>query len=139
MDRKVIQIVEDERIVAEDMREILEIAGYEVCGIANCGDQAIELAERHRPDLVLMDIVIRGELDGIETARHIRDTVGTPVVFLTAYSQTGVLERTQELEPRGFLVKPYEESALIGAVAAALSLDESSKPLPELARRETWE
>ena len=90
-----IQIVEDERIVAEDMRQFLEAAGYDVCGIAKDNAGALRLAGEHRPDVILMDIVIRGELDGIDTAAMIRERFDIPVIYLTAYSQEGVLARAK--------------------------------------------
>jgi PAS domain S-box-containing protein len=118
--KKKILIVEDERIVAEDMAQCLEVAGYEIVGIAKRGDEAIKLAEEHNPNLILMDIVIRGELDGIETAAIIRDRFQIPHIFLTAYSQEGILERAKATEPLGYLVKPYEEANLISTVEIAM-------------------
>lgn len=120
MSKAKIQIVEDERIVAEDMRQCLEAAGYEVCGIAKSGALALELAEKHSPDIILMDIVIRGDIDGIDTAALIRERFGIPVIYLTAYSQEGVLERAKPTQPLAYLIKPFKESTLLSTLEMAL-------------------
>ena len=120
MKKKKILVVEDERLVAEDIAECLEGAGYEVCGIASNGDDALELAGEHRPNLVLEDIVIRGDRDGIETAVEMRKRFDIPSIFLTAYSQNGILERAKEAAPLGFIIKPFDEEGLLSAVKLAL-------------------
>ena len=114
-----ILVVEDERIVAEDIKMCLEDAGYEVCGIAKRGDEAIALAVEHQPDLALLDIVLRGEKDGIDVATAIKSH-GIPFIFLTAYSQQGVVERAKETEPMGYLIKPFEQASLLSAVDIAI-------------------
>lgn len=120
MKSKKILVVEDERLVAEDISECLRSAGYEVCGIANNGAKALELAAQHRPDLILEDIVIQGDMDGIEVSLRMKNDFGIPTVFLTAYSQEGILERAQEAEPLGFIIKPFDESSLLSTVQMAL-------------------
>ena len=97
--RKRLLVVDDERIVAEDISECLEAMGCEVLGIAITGEQAITLAGAHRPDLVLMDICLQGHVDGVEAALAIRDRWQIPVVFLTAYSDPGVLQRAKQAGP----------------------------------------
>ena len=88
-----ILIVEDEAIVAMDLEEQLREMGYDVCATTDCGQDALALVEQHRPNLVLMDIVIKGDMDGIETARHIGRGLQTPVVFLTSHSDSSTVSR----------------------------------------------
>jgi CheY-like chemotaxis protein len=115
-----ILLVEDEVIVAEDVRRRLENLGYAVVGIATRGKEAIEMAERLRPRLILMDIGLRGGMDGIETVRAIRQTVDIPVIFASAYSDDATLQRAREAEPQGFVLKPFEERELRTTVELAL-------------------
>ena len=122
MNKLTILIVEDERIVAEDIKEIVEEQGHKVCGIAKSSTLAIDLEEEHRPDLILMDIVIHGDLDGIETAKQIRMTRDVPLVFLTAYSQAGVVERAKTLNPLDYIIKPFEEAVLLRTIDQAAEL-----------------
>lgn len=119
MSQSTVLVVEDERIVAEDIKMSLEDAGYHVCGIAKRGEEAIALAKEHQPDLALLDIVLRGDMDGIGVAHEIKQ-YGIPFIFLTAYSQQGVVERAKETEPMGYLIKPFEQAALVSAVEIAI-------------------
>ncbi len=114
-----ILIVEDEAIVAMDLRLHLQALGYETAGVASTGEQAIRLAAEHRPDLALMDISLGEGMDGIEAARQIQ-AMGVPVVFLTAYADEGTLKRAKESGPYGFLVKPFDERALHSTIEMAL-------------------
>src|SRR5271166_6088891 len=102
-----ILIVEDERITAISLRNQLRQLGYEVPGAAHSGAGAIEKAGELHPDLVLMDISLEGELDGVEAAAAIRDAFRIPVVFLTAYSYKEMLERVKVAEPYGYVLKPF--------------------------------
>jgi DNA-binding NtrC family response regulator len=113
-------IVEDERITAEDLCDILTGLGYEVVSIVSSGAAAIAEVERAMPDLVLMDIRIQGDLDGTETARILRDRFQTQVVFLTAHSDAETLSRAKAAEPLGYIVKPFQESELHATVEMAL-------------------
>ncbi|MDG2124610.1 MAG: response regulator, partial [Verrucomicrobiales bacterium] len=117
---KKILVVDDERIVAEDIMECLRGIGCEVCGTAKSGVEAIEKAELHRPDLVLMDIVLQGQMDGVEAATVIREEWGIPAVFLSAYSDPGVLDRAKKIGPLGYVVKPFDEAGLRTTVEVAL-------------------
>lgn len=117
---KRVLVVEDERIVAEDIAQCLEDSGYEIVGIANNSDSAVALADEHRPDLILMDIVIQGEKDGVDTAHIIKERFGLSVVYLTAYSQAKVIERAKETDPLGYVVKPFEEATLLSTVEIAM-------------------
>ncbi|NBD32031.1 MAG: response regulator [Cyanobacteria bacterium] len=97
-------IVEDELIIAKSLARQLEKLNYDVVGTASSGEKALELIEQNPPDLVLMDIVIAGEMDGIETAKKIREKFDIPVIYLTAYSDEETLKRVQESStaPTGF-------------------------------------
>ncbi|GAA5175318.1 EAL domain-containing protein [Niveibacterium umoris] len=116
-----VQIVEDERIVALDLKQSLETLGYEVTGIAARGDEAIGQAERHHPDLVLMDIHLEGVMDGTEAAREIHQRLHIPVVFLTAYAEDETLNRAAASVPYGYLLKPYELRELRATVRMAVT------------------
>jgi AmiR/NasT family two-component response regulator len=98
-------IVEDERITAEDLRDILTELGYVVVSIVSTGSSAIATVEREAPDLVLMDIRIQGDLDGTQTAGILRERFDTPIVFLTAHSDEGTLSWAKVAEPLGYVVK----------------------------------
>lgn len=115
-----IMIVEDESIVALDMRVRLTRLGYQVVGIANTAQQGIALAAQHRPDLALMDIRLKGEMDGIETATVLRADFQIPVVYLTAYADDTTLARAKPTQPLGYLIKPFEERELHSTIEMAL-------------------
>ncbi len=104
MSKGKILIVEDEFVVAENLRAELESMGYEIVGMAFSGDEALELARPERPDLVLMDIKLHEGMDGIETAIHLRQELDIPSFFLTAFSDESFLERAKLAEPLGYLV-----------------------------------
>jgi PAS domain S-box-containing protein len=107
-----IMIVEDERVVAEDIKEGLQNMGYAVTSVARSGEMAIKMAEKDRPDLVLMDIVLKGKMDGFETAKQFRSRFDIPVVYLSAYSDKNIMERAKHTEPFGYIVKPFREKEL---------------------------
>ncbi len=117
--RKIL-IVEDEGIVARDMKNILTRLGYPVVAVAYSGPEAVRLAKTEKPDLVLMDIVLQGEMDGIEAAEKIRDRNDIPVVYLTAHAEPPVLERAGVTGPYGYLLKPFRERELHAAIEIAL-------------------
>jgi len=120
MSSRRILVVDDERIVAQDISECLISIGCDVVGTALSGLEAIEKAGELRPDLIMMDVVIQGEMDGIEAAQIIRDRYDTPCVFLTAYSDAAALARAKACEPAGYIVKPFEEAGLRSTVEIAL-------------------
>jgi len=130
-----ILIVEDERIVAEDIKQSLESLGYIVCAVASSGEEAIKKAEEYNPDLVLMDIVLKGEMDGIEAATKIRSHFKIPIVYLTAYADEKTLERAKLTEPFGYIIKPFDERELHTAIEIAFY---KSKMENELKEREEW-
>jgi two-component system response regulator AtoC len=115
-----ILIVEDERITAEDLRDILTDLGYAVTGSVSSGADAIAQAEQNPPDMALMDIRIRGDMDGTETARVLRERFNIPVVYLTAHADTSTLTRAKLAEPLGYITKPFQEAELYAAIEIAL-------------------
>ena len=115
-----ILIVEDERITAEDLRDILTDLGYTVTGSVSSGAEAIAQAEEAPPDLALMDIRIKGEMDGAETARILRERFNIPVVYLTAHADTSTLSRAKLAQPLGYIVKPFQETELHASIEIAL-------------------
>ena len=115
-----ILVVEDEVLVALDIRRGLQQLGYEVVGTAATAEEALRVAETSRPDLALMDIHIKGALDGIETARRLREEWDVPAVYLTAYADDETLRRARETAPYGFLTKPFRERELRATLEMAL-------------------
>ncbi len=113
-------IVEDDRIIAEDIRASLEDSGYRVAGIAASGEEALLQVKRQRPDLVLMDVILAGPLDGIETARRMVAELSLPVVYLTSHTDRSILQRARETEPFGYLVKPFDDHGLAITIDMAL-------------------
>lgn len=120
MDQARILVVEDEGVVAIDIEEGLKSQGYQVVGVVPTGEEALTEAEQKRPDLVLMDIRLKGEMDGITAATRVRDNLHTPVVFLTAYADEATLSRAKVAEPYGYILKPFEEVELRAAIELAL-------------------
>lgn len=120
MKKKQILVVEDERIVATDIKMSVQRLGYAVCGIAFSGEEAIKKTEEMHPDLVLMDIVLEGEMDGIEAASAIRTRFDIPIVYLTAYADEKTLERAKITEPFGYIIKPFEDRELNSILEIAL-------------------
>jgi signal transduction histidine kinase len=115
-----ILIVEDEAVVALDLRHRLEQLGYTVSGVAGSGVEAISEAGATRPDVVLMDIKLRGAMDGVEVAEELRTRFDLPVVYLTAYADDATLERVKAAGPFGYLLKPFEGSELRVTIEIAL-------------------
>ncbi len=119
MNKKQILIVEDERIVATDIKMSLQKFEYAVCGIAHSGEEAVKKAEENHVDLVLMDIALEGEMDGIEAASIIRSRFNIPVVYLTAHSDEKTLERAKITEPFGYILKPFMDKDLHATIDMA--------------------
>jgi len=129
-----ILIVEDEGITAMDLQETLKHLGYVVAGMADSGEDAVRLAGDLRPDLVLMDIMLKGEMDGVAAAAQVRD-LGIPVVYLTAYTDESTLARAKIAEAFGYLVKPFEERELYTSVEMALCKHRAEETLKGSYRR----
>jgi FOG: CheY-like receiver len=113
-------IVEDERILAIGMKRKLENAGYIVTGTASSGEEAVENVKETNPDIVLMDIVLKGNMDGIEAAHRIINLYNIPVIYITAYADEEILERAMITEPYGYLLKPFNLSELRANIKMAL-------------------
>jgi len=120
MSQKKILIVEDESIIAEDISDSLISLGYRITGMVYSGEEAIEAAAKCRPDLVLMDVNLQGEIDGITAAAEIRSRFQIPVVYLTAYADENTLRRVNATKPFGYIVKPFEEKNLHTTIQLAL-------------------
>ncbi len=129
--KKHILIVEDERIVAEDIKMSLERLGHQVCGTAHSGEEAISKAQKTQPDLVLMDIVLQGKMDGVEVAQRIRSLLDAPIIYLTAYSDHKTLERAKVTEPFGYIIKPFDDRELHSIIEIALYKHRIEKKLRE--------
>ncbi len=115
-----ILIVEDESIVAKDIQHSLKKLGYTVVGICSNGEDAIKTTEEKRPDLILMDIMLKGQMSGIETAEQIRVRFNIPVIYLTAYADESTLEKAKVTEPYGYIIKPFKEIDLHTNIEMAL-------------------
>jgi PAS domain S-box-containing protein len=135
MGQRRILIVEDERIVAMDIRMRLEGIGYFVTAIASSGKEAIKRAEELRPDLALMDIVLKGKMDGIEAAGEISTRFDIPVVFLSAYADEETLLRAKVSGPFGYIVKPFDDRQLQVNIEMAINKHASDKALRESEER----
>lgn len=127
MSEKSILVVEDEVVVAEDIASTLRSLGYGVPAIANSGQEAITLATRLRPDLVLLDIKMPGKIDGIEAACTIHSNLGVPVVYVTAYSDGETLARAKLAQPYGYIIKPIQEEELRANIEFALFKHETER------------
>ena len=135
MSKANILIVEDESIIALDIRNSLESNGYQVAGQADRGEDAISQAGRLRPDLILMDISLKGNMNGIEAAEQIRAKFDIPVIFISAYTDASIIELARNAEPYGYILKPFEERALSIAIEIALYKHGMEKKLRESEER----
>lgn len=115
-----IMVVDDEATITTQLEERLAHMGYDVVGTAANGREAVELARKKNPDIVLMDIVMPGSPDGIEAAAILKKELEIPVVFLTAYGNDQMIKKAKAVEPLGYLLKPYQENALKAALEIAL-------------------
>ena len=114
-------MVEDEAIVARDLMQRLEGLGYSVTGTAASGAEALALADSTRPNLVFMDITIQGTMDGIETAKRLSHRMDVPIIFLTAHTDTGTIQRAKQARPYGYLIKPLDEREMITTIEMVMS------------------
>jgi DNA-binding NarL/FixJ family response regulator len=120
MPERRILIVEDEHIVAMGIKRMLKNLGYILAGVASSGEEAINKAESTFPDLVLMDIMLKGEMNGIEAAKEIKVRFGVPVVYLTACSESKIVDSAWKTGPSGYIVKPFDEKDLQKSIDVAL-------------------
>ncbi len=135
MDKPQILIVEDEGIIAIEMQDRLESLGYYVPNTVSSGEQAIQVAAEERPDLVLMDIMLHGEMDGVEAAEQIHTRFDIPIIFLTAHTDAHTLQRAKVTEPFGYIVKPFEERELHIAIEMSLYKHQAEQKLRESEQR----
>lgn len=113
-------VVEDESIVSKDIQLSLKKLGYEVAGAATTGEKAIALAMETSPDIILMDIMLKGDMNGIEAAGAIREKTGTPVIFLTAYADESTLNKAKVTQPYGYIIKPFKEIDIHTSIEMAM-------------------
>lgn len=130
-----ILIVEDESLVARDVENMARSLGYKICGVANTADEAVEMAGRFRPNIVLMDVVIKGALDGIAAAEKIWESFYIPVIYVTAFADELTIERATITEPFGYILKPFDERELKIAIEMAFY---KSRMAMKLREREEW-
>ncbi len=113
-------VVEDESIVSKDIQHSLKKLGYNVVGAASTGEQAVQLAMDTMPDIILMDIMLKGEMNGIEAATQIRTETNIPVIFLTAYADESTLNKAKVTQPYGYIIKPFKEIDIHTSIEMAL-------------------
>jgi CheY-like chemotaxis protein len=126
-----VMIVEDEAVVALHLRQELTKLGYTVAGVATNGDQALKMVEEVFPDVILMDIHIQGEMDGIATAQKIPRYLHIPVIYLTAYSEDSTLKRAGDTYPYGYLIKPFLDRELHATIKMALERSRADEAVRE--------
>jgi len=130
-----ILVVEDENIISLEIQERLKTMGHAICGAATTAEEAVVKATDMHPDLVLMDIMLRGNRDGIEAAGEIKDSVPVPIIYLTAYADDRTLERASSTEPHGYLIKPFEDRELHAAIEMALYKHKAESRIRESEQR----
>lgn len=113
-------VIEDEAIVSKDIQHSLKKLGYNVVGAASTGEKAIELASETKPDIVLMDIMLKGQMTGIEAAEEIKARINVPVIYLTAYADEGTLSKAKVTEPYGYIIKPFKEIDIHTSIEMAI-------------------
>jgi PAS domain S-box-containing protein len=129
-----IMVVEDETIISKDIQNTLTNLNYDVCGSAISGENAIKKAEEMRPDLILMDIVLKGKMDGIDAAKQISSRFNIPIVFLTAHADEETLRRAKVSEPYGYILKPFEDRELQTSIEMAIYRHKNQRLLSTIAR-----
>ena len=102
-------VVEDESIVSKDIQYSLKKLGYNVVGVAATGQKAIDLCREKSPDIILMDIMLKGDINGIEASTRIKESYNIPVIFLTAYADENTLSKAKVTEPYAYIIKPFKE------------------------------
>jgi CheY-like chemotaxis protein len=124
-----IMIVDDEVVVLTQLAECLEGMGHKIVGEATTGEEAVTLAQNSNPDLILMDIKMPGNFDGIEAAEKIKAEKDIPFIFLTAYAENEFIERAKKVGPFGYIIKPFQRDEIKATVAIALHKNEMDKSL----------
>ena len=131
MEETKVLVVEDENIIALNIKSKLKKLGYSVPSIASSGEEAIKKADITFPDLILMDIMLKGDMDGVEAAEQIRDKFDIPIIYLTAFSDDKILERAKLTEPYGYILKPFKENDLRTSIEIALHKHSMEKKMKE--------
>ncbi len=131
MSKVIILVVEDDVIEAMDIKRILESMGYSVPETASSGEEALQKLTEFRPDVILMDIILSGEMDGIETAEIIKNQYKIPIIYLTAYSETETIERAKLTEPYAYLIKPFDSNELKNSIEIVIYKHEMETKLKE--------
>jgi len=111
-----ILIIEDEKLIAADIKKNLEKNGYKVDGIVNRGEDALKIIDSHKPDLILMDVMLHGQLSGIETAERILKTNKVPIIYLTALTDDETFLNANITKPSAYLVKPFKTDELLKVI-----------------------
>ncbi len=137
MEKAQVLVVEDEWNLAQQIQGVLERSGFDVCGIASSGEEAIAQAEISKPDLALMDIVLAGNMDGIEAARQLHRRMDIPIIFLTAHGDDKVIKQAKDTEPLAYILKPYKEQELLATIEIALHQYRASRGRAQDAVRDT--
>ncbi|KAB3543359.1 MAG: response regulator [ANME-2 cluster archaeon] len=130
-----ILIVEDEAVVAENLEKVITDCGYEVVGRAASADDAVNAAIELKPDLILMDIVLLGEKNGIDASYEIKEKIDIPIIFLTAYSNLELIDKAKSVEPYAYIVKPFQDRQLFASIETALYRIQMAKKLKESEER----
>ncbi|MCX9084460.1 MAG: response regulator [Candidatus Methanoperedens sp.] len=131
MSKKKVLIVEDEAIIAMDIKNRLEKIGYVITAMVYSGKDAIKNAGHNHPDIVLMDIMLGGGMDGIETAKQINELLDIPIIYLTAYADEKTLSRAKITKPFGYILKPFEERELHSTIEIAIYNHDLERKLKE--------
>ena len=127
-----ILIVEDERISAESLKMTLKQLGYEISSIVATGEDAIKKVKEELPDLILMDIKLKGNLDGIEAAEKIKEHYNTPIIYTTAYADDYLIERAKITAPYGYVIKPFSKKELHSNIEMALTKNKQDRKIERL-------
>ena len=139
-----VMIVEDEIIIAEDLRRALDASGYEVTGCAADGRDAVEMAINIMPDVILMDVLLPGDIDGIAAARAIHQSMDVPIIYITGHSSDALVDEAIRAGADGFVVKPFQLCQVTSAIKVALrhrkgdKLPESGRPPADQGRAEPF-
>ncbi len=126
-----ILVVEDVSNVATVLKARLESYGYEICDVATTGQKAVDLAIQHQPDIILMDIILEGDMNGIEAAGKIRGQQDVPIIYLSCLNDQKVFEQAIETNPYGYILKPYDSAVLRFGIENAIKRHRSDKSREE--------
>jgi len=132
MDKAKILVVEDEPKISDILRELLINLGYDIAATTSSGEDAIRKVGETQPDLVLMDIRLKGDMDGVDAAEHIHAHFNTPIVYLTAYMDESLINRVLLTEPFGYILKPFQVKELQTAIEIALYKHKMEKKLKDI-------